>query len=117
MVSYTRQACRVYDTIFDQTVPVSSTRAAEMVKLLENTFRAINIGLANEVALMCERLDLDVWEVIEAAAAASMTSQTSRSSRSHIKATSFAKPILIARNVFSSNFTISAARVDETGTV
>ena len=61
-------ACRVYDTIFDETVPVSSTRAAEMVKLLENTFRAINIGLANEVALMCERLDLDVWEVIEAAA-------------------------------------------------
>ncbi len=49
-------------------VPVSSTQAAEMVKLLENTFRAINIGLANEVALMCDRLGLDVWEVIDAAA-------------------------------------------------
>ncbi len=64
----TELACKVFDTIFDETVPVSSTRAAEMVKLLENTFRAINIGLANEVALMCERLDLDVWEVIDAAA-------------------------------------------------
>ncbi|HIF97760.1 MAG TPA: nucleotide sugar dehydrogenase [Myxococcales bacterium] len=64
----TELACRLFDTVFDTTVPVSSTQAAEMVKLLENTFRAINIGLANEVALMCERLDLDVWEVIEAAA-------------------------------------------------
>ena len=64
----TQLACPIYDTIFEETVPVSSTRAAEMVKLLENTFRAINIGLANEVALMCERLDLDVWEVIDAAA-------------------------------------------------
>jgi UDP-N-acetyl-D-glucosamine dehydrogenase len=64
----TELACRVFDTIFEKTVPVSSTQAAEMVKLLENTFRAINIGLANEVALMCEKLDLDVWEVIDAAA-------------------------------------------------
>lgn len=64
----TELACRVFDTVFEQTVPVSSTQAAEMVKLLENTFRAINIGLANEVALMCEKLDLDVWEVIDAAA-------------------------------------------------
>jgi UDP-N-acetyl-D-glucosamine dehydrogenase len=64
----TELACRLFGTVFDTTVPVSSTQAAEMVKLLENTFRAINIGLANEVALMCERLDLDVWEVIEAAA-------------------------------------------------
>jgi len=61
-------ACAVFDTVFDTTVPVSSTQSAEMVKLLENTFRAINIGLANEVALMCEKLDLDVWEVIDAAA-------------------------------------------------
>ena len=61
-------ACAVYDTIFDEIVPVSSTQSAEMVKLLENTFRAINIGLANEVALMCQRLGLDVWEVIDAAA-------------------------------------------------
>jgi len=61
-------ACAVFGTVFETTVPVSSTQAAEMVKLLENTFRAINIGLANEVALMCEKLDLDVWEVIDAAA-------------------------------------------------
>jgi UDP-N-acetyl-D-glucosamine dehydrogenase len=61
-------ASAVYQAIFDQVVPVSSTQSAEMVKLLENTFRAINIGLANEVALMCDRLGLDVWEVIEAAA-------------------------------------------------
>ncbi len=64
----TELACKLFDTVFDVTVPVSSTQAAEMVKLLENTFRAINIGLANEVALMCERLGLDVWEVIDAAA-------------------------------------------------
>jgi UDP-N-acetyl-D-glucosamine dehydrogenase len=64
----TELAARVYAPIFDRVVPVSSSQAAEMVKLLENTFRAINIGLANEVALMCGRLGLDVWEVIEAAA-------------------------------------------------
>ena len=61
-------ARQVFETVFDKVVPVSSTQSAEMVKLLENTFRAINIGLANEVALMCRRLGLDVWEVIEAAA-------------------------------------------------
>jgi len=49
-------------------VPVSSTRVAEMVKLLENTFRMINIGLVNEIALMCDRMNIDVWEVIDAAA-------------------------------------------------
>jgi UDP-N-acetyl-D-glucosamine dehydrogenase len=59
---------KVFETVFDQVVPVSSTQSAEMVKLLENTFRAINIGLVNEVALMCNRLGLDVWEVIDAAA-------------------------------------------------
>ena len=64
----TELAAKVFATIFDRVVPVSSTQSAEMVKLLENTFRAINIGLANEVALMCQRLGLDVWEVIEAAA-------------------------------------------------
>jgi len=63
----TELATLVFETIFDTVVPVSSSQSAEMVKLLENTFRAINIGLANEVALMCDRLDLDVWEVIEAA--------------------------------------------------
>jgi UDP-N-acetyl-D-glucosamine dehydrogenase len=61
-------AALCYQAIFDRVVPVSSTQSAEMVKLLENTFRAINIGLVNEVALMCDRLGLDVWEVIEAAA-------------------------------------------------
>jgi UDP-N-acetyl-D-glucosamine dehydrogenase len=61
-------ARQVFETIFDRVVPVSSTQSAEMVKLLENTFRAINIGLVNEVAMMCDRLGLDVWEVIDAAA-------------------------------------------------
>jgi UDP-N-acetyl-D-glucosamine dehydrogenase len=61
-------AVALYGTIVDQPVPVSSTGAAEMVKLLENTFRAVNIGLVNEVALMCDRLGLNVWEVVEAAA-------------------------------------------------
>ncbi len=68
----TRLCCELaadaFRPIFDRVVTVSSTQSAEMVKLLENTFRAINIGLANEVALMCDRLGLDVWEVIEAAA-------------------------------------------------
>ena len=64
----TQLAAQVFRLAFDEIVPVSSTQSAEMVKLLENTFRAINIGLANEVALMCGRLGLDVWEVIEAAA-------------------------------------------------
>ena len=63
----TKVAALLYDQIVDSVVPVSSTTVAEMVKLLENTFRAVNIGLANELALMCRRLDVDVWEVIEAA--------------------------------------------------
>ena len=57
-----------YESAIEQVVVVSSTQAAEMVKLLENTFRAVNIGLVNEVLLMCDRLGLDAWEVIEAAA-------------------------------------------------
>lgn len=61
-------AVALYGTIVDQPVPVSGTATAEMVKLLENTFRAVNIGLVNEVALMCDKLDLDVWEVVAAAA-------------------------------------------------
>jgi UDP-N-acetyl-D-glucosamine dehydrogenase len=64
----TELAVKVFEPVCDRIVPVSSAESAEMVKLLENTFRAINIGLANEVALMCDRLGLDVWEVIEAAA-------------------------------------------------
>jgi UDP-N-acetyl-D-glucosamine dehydrogenase len=63
----TRVACALYEQIVERTVPVSSTRVAEMVKLLENTFRAVNIGLVNELAQMCHELGLDVWEVIEAA--------------------------------------------------
>lgn len=64
----TRLGTAFYGEIFETVVPVSNTRAAEMVKLLENTFRMINIGLANEMAVMCEHMDIDVWEVIEAAA-------------------------------------------------
>jgi UDP-N-acetyl-D-glucosamine dehydrogenase len=58
----------LYESAIERVVPVSSTEAAEMVKLLENTFRAVNIGLVNEVLLMCDKLGLDAWEVIEAAA-------------------------------------------------
>jgi UDP-N-acetyl-D-glucosamine dehydrogenase len=58
----------LYSQALEKVVPVSSTQVAEMVKLLENTFRMINIGLANELALMCDRMGINVWEVIEAAA-------------------------------------------------
>lgn len=61
-------AAALYRTGIETVVNVSSSTAAEMVKLLENTFRAVNIGLVNEVALMCDKLGVDVWEVIEAAA-------------------------------------------------
>ncbi len=58
----------LYGHIVNTVVPVSSTEAAEMVKLLENTFRSVNIGLVNEMAIMAQKLGLDVWEVIQAAA-------------------------------------------------
>jgi UDP-N-acetyl-D-glucosamine dehydrogenase len=58
----------VYDHVMDELVPVSSPEAAELTKLLENTFRSINIGLANEMAIMCAKLGVNVWEVIDAAA-------------------------------------------------
>ncbi len=64
----TRAASALYEKAIDRVIPVSSTQTAEMVKLLENTFRSVNIGLVNEVALMCDRLGVDVWEVIDAAA-------------------------------------------------
>ncbi|RKX28882.1 MAG: UDP-N-acetyl-D-glucosamine dehydrogenase [Candidatus Zixiibacteriota bacterium] len=68
----TAECTKAAKIFYEQTMPnihtVSSTRAAEMVKLLENTFRSVNIGLVNEVALMCDRLNLDVWEIIDAAA-------------------------------------------------
>jgi UDP-N-acetyl-D-glucosamine dehydrogenase len=62
-----RLAAALYGAAIDTIVPVGSTRVAEMVKLLENTFRAVNIGLVNELALMCDRMNIDVWEVVEAA--------------------------------------------------
>jgi UDP-N-acetyl-D-glucosamine dehydrogenase len=61
-------AVALYSTAVNQVVPVSSPTTAEMVKLLENTFRSVNIGLVNEMALMCDKLGIDVWEVINAAA-------------------------------------------------
>jgi UDP-N-acetyl-D-glucosamine dehydrogenase len=60
-------AAALYGATVHNVVPVSSTRVAEMVKLLENTFRAVNIGLVNELALMCDRMNIDVWEVVDAA--------------------------------------------------
>jgi UDP-N-acetyl-D-glucosamine dehydrogenase len=64
----TRLTQILFEKIVKEVMVVSSTQSAEMVKLLENTFRAINIGLANEVAIMCDKLGIDVWEVIDAAA-------------------------------------------------
>jgi UDP-N-acetyl-D-glucosamine dehydrogenase len=63
----TEAASELYRASVQTVVPVSSTRVAEMVKLLENTFRAVNIGLVNEIALMCHKMDIGVWEVIDAA--------------------------------------------------
>ncbi len=64
----TEVAAAMYAQAMSAVVRVSSAEVAEMAKLLENTYRAVNIGLVNEMALMCERLGIDVWEVIEAAA-------------------------------------------------
>jgi len=64
----TEIAAHLYRQALEQVHPVSSTQVAEMIKLLENTFRAVNIGLVNEIALMCHKLSLDVWEVIDGAA-------------------------------------------------
>jgi UDP-N-acetyl-D-glucosamine dehydrogenase len=63
----TELAADLYGSTINTIVPVSSTQVAEMVKLLENTFRAVNIGLVNEIALMSNRMNIDVWEVIDAA--------------------------------------------------
>ena len=73
VISGVTLACRkavnlLYGNIIKKLIPVSSPDVAEMVKLLENTFRSVNIGLVNELALMCHRMGVDVWEVIEAAA-------------------------------------------------
>ena len=64
----TKVACDLYGISMEHVVPVSSPTVAEMVKLLENTFRSVNIGLVNEMCLMCDRMKIDVWQVIEAAA-------------------------------------------------
>ncbi len=64
----TEAALSLYGNVIENVIPVSSARVAEMVKLLENTFRSVNIGLVNEIALMCDRMGLDVWEIIGAAA-------------------------------------------------
>ena len=61
-------ATALFRQVVDRVFPVSSARAAEMVKLLENTFRSVNIGMVNELALMCGNFDLDVWEIVDAAA-------------------------------------------------
>ncbi len=61
-------AVAFYRTIIEQVVPVSSPMAAEMTKLLENTFRSVNIALVNEMAIMCDKLGLNIWEIVDAAA-------------------------------------------------
>lgn len=64
----TQLGCQLYGQVLKNIIPVSTTKVAEMVKLLENTFRSVNIGLVNEIALMCDRMGINVWEVIDAAA-------------------------------------------------
>src|SRR6266849_1449304 len=64
----TEMGSLIYRQALESVVPVSSTQVSEMVKLLENTFRMINIGLVNEMAIMCDRMGINVWEVIDAAA-------------------------------------------------
>jgi UDP-N-acetyl-D-glucosamine dehydrogenase len=68
---YTKQcteiACALYDSAISKTVPVKGTREAELTKLLENIFRCVNIALVNEMKLLCERMNIDIWEVIDAA--------------------------------------------------
>ena len=64
----TERACALYRQAIDTVIPVSSPEAAELTKLLENIFRAVNIALVNELAQLCDRMNVDVWEVVEAAA-------------------------------------------------
>ena len=64
----TARAMEVYGPALDHVVPVSTPEVAEMTKLLENIFRSVNIALVNELAMLCDRMDIDVWEVIDAAA-------------------------------------------------
>src|SRR3954447_12154972 len=62
-----RRAIELYESVCDQVVPVSTPEAAELTKLLENVFRSVNIALVNELAILCDRMKIDVWEVIDAA--------------------------------------------------
>lgn len=64
----TEMAMALYGSVIEKVIPVSSTKVAEMIKLLENTFRAVNIGLVNELAILCNRMGINVWEVIDGAA-------------------------------------------------
>ncbi|MCX8006570.1 MAG: nucleotide sugar dehydrogenase [Coriobacteriia bacterium] len=64
----TKHAVALYSRFIDTVVPVSTTRAAEMTKLLENIFRSVNIALVNELAQLCDRMEIDIWEVVDAAA-------------------------------------------------
>lgn len=63
-----KAACALYETVITRTIPVSSTRAAEATKLMENIFRAVNIAMVNEMKILFDRMGIDVWEVISAAA-------------------------------------------------
>lgn len=63
----TKKAAAFYSRFIDNVIPVSTSKVAEMTKLLENIFRCVNIALVNELALLCDRMDIDVWEVVEAA--------------------------------------------------
>jgi UDP-N-acetyl-D-glucosamine dehydrogenase len=64
----TERAVELYETALETVLPVSSPEAAELTKLLENIFRSVNIALVNELAQLCERMDLDIWEIVDAAA-------------------------------------------------
>jgi UDP-N-acetyl-D-glucosamine dehydrogenase len=63
-----RRAVEMYELVCDEVVPVSTCEAAELSKLLENVFRSVNIALVNELAILCDRMGIDVWEVVDAAA-------------------------------------------------
>jgi UDP-N-acetyl-D-glucosamine dehydrogenase len=62
------RAVSLYELVCDQVVPLSTPEAAELTKLLENVFRSVNIALVNELAILCDRMKIDIWEVVEAAA-------------------------------------------------
>lgn len=63
-----QRAVDFYGHVCDEVVEVSSTEAAELTKLLENVFRSVNIALVNELAMLCDRMEIDIWEVVDAAA-------------------------------------------------